>query len=516
MVSVASLLNPVPKESRDEEFRSSPAPSLISTRTSSPSNGSPVFSFSSTPIFKQKMTKDGAVFVKGKTKGDINYPPFERLDEKTIREIRKFHVKHLGSIGDYARHIPYNSEKKTFLERTGRECFEVFQYEFQVPGDDKIFTVMWDYNIGLVRITPFFKCCKYSKTTPAKMLSLNPGLREITHSITGGALAAQGYWMPYSCARAICATFCSHISGALIPLFGPDFPFHCVSPEAPEHGRMVIDPVIIRESTIQAEQYRQLYSTESGVGGSNSSPRTSYSPQQSHMLARQPGIRTTPEVQISKRLRLKRTFDGRSPYTDTDDHAGSETSGDGYFTRSTPSPSIRTPFTGGPRTYKHHQHHNQFVHNNNSHTNLQRMVSAPGPNPLLSAVPRSSGSFQTYRGGWCSINKTHEEDIDANADADYEAEAEESAPNITASAATPAKDNSMLQQPRLVETKDIKMTEDSAAADKKAAFLLMNLNIKDREIGHSPTSPSMPGHNGMDMGAVGTSRRAKRVRASSF
>jgi hypothetical protein len=68
---------------------------------------------------------------------------------------------------------------------------------------------MWDYNIGLVRITPFFKCCKYSKvkfsvmqsivfplinhqTTPAKMLNMNPGLKEITHSITGGALAAQG------------------------------------------------------------------------------------------------------------------------------------------------------------------------------------------------------------------------------------------------------------------------------------------------------------------------------------
>lgn len=67
---------------------------------------------------------------------------------------------------------------------------------------------MWDYNVGLVRVTPFFKCCKYSKvrnlernlnitdsdlqTTPAKMLNLNPGLKEITHSITGGALAAQG------------------------------------------------------------------------------------------------------------------------------------------------------------------------------------------------------------------------------------------------------------------------------------------------------------------------------------
>lgn len=22
---------------------------------------------------------------------------------------------------------------------------------------------MWDYNVGLVRMTPFFKCCKYSK-----------------------------------------------------------------------------------------------------------------------------------------------------------------------------------------------------------------------------------------------------------------------------------------------------------------------------------------------------------------
>jgi hypothetical protein len=30
------------------------------------------------------------------------------------------------------------------------------------------------------------------QTTPAKMLNMNPGLKEITHSITGGALAAQG------------------------------------------------------------------------------------------------------------------------------------------------------------------------------------------------------------------------------------------------------------------------------------------------------------------------------------
>ena len=85
----------------------------------------------------------------------------------------------------------------------------VFQYVFKVPGDDREYHVMWDYNVGLVRMTPFFKCCKYSKvsfcwhrkerwqpankqTTPAKMLGLNPGLREITHSITGGSIMAQG------------------------------------------------------------------------------------------------------------------------------------------------------------------------------------------------------------------------------------------------------------------------------------------------------------------------------------
>ena len=131
------------------------------------------------------MTKDGAVFAKGKIKGDVNFPPFEQHDEETIRELQKFQVYPLspqGKIWDYPRHIPYNSEKKTFLDKTGRECFEgmtfieallalklllipvaVFQYIFKVPGDDKVYTVMWDYNVGLVRITPFFKCLKHTK-----------------------------------------------------------------------------------------------------------------------------------------------------------------------------------------------------------------------------------------------------------------------------------------------------------------------------------------------------------------
>jgi hypothetical protein len=70
------------------------------------------------------MTKDGAVFAKGKIKGEVNFPPFEQFDEETAREVQKFEVYPLGKIQEYCRHIPYNSEKKTFLEKTGRESFE--------------------------------------------------------------------------------------------------------------------------------------------------------------------------------------------------------------------------------------------------------------------------------------------------------------------------------------------------------------------------------------------------------
>jgi hypothetical protein len=120
MFSVASLLNPVKSEPpRGTRLPSSPSSSLYNT---SSTHGSPQPSAHS--IKKQKMTKDGAVFSKGKIKGEVNYPPFERLDEGTMREVQKFQVYPLGKIEDYCRHIPYNSEKKTFLEKTGRESFE--------------------------------------------------------------------------------------------------------------------------------------------------------------------------------------------------------------------------------------------------------------------------------------------------------------------------------------------------------------------------------------------------------
>jgi hypothetical protein len=128
MLSVASLLNPEMTEPRISRTTSSFTP-LAFSRSSSydqPSIGSIV-----TSNRRPKMTKDGAVFTKGKIVGDVNYPPFDSLDEEITHEIRKFRVYPLGKIQMYPRHIPYNSEKKTFLEKTGRESFEgIFEHDF--------------------------------------------------------------------------------------------------------------------------------------------------------------------------------------------------------------------------------------------------------------------------------------------------------------------------------------------------------------------------------------------------
>ncbi|EJT77885.1 hypothetical protein GGTG_02988 [Gaeumannomyces tritici R3-111a-1] len=191
------------------------------------------------------------------TKGAVNYPPHESLDDRSLAEVRRFQVEPFGAIRETCRHIPYNSNKKDFGAKTGMESLEVFEYTFYArdkkdPEKKNKWTVLWDYNVGLVRITNFFKCMGYSKTVPSRSLLQNPGLKNVTCSITGGSITAQGYWMPFHCARAMCAKFCYDISGALIPIFGPQFPAECVPTSSPEFGRFGIDPEIVEEAIKQA------------------------------------------------------------------------------------------------------------------------------------------------------------------------------------------------------------------------------------------------------------------------
>ncbi|CAO2655868.1 Nn.00g046710.m01.CDS01 [Neocucurbitaria sp. VM-36] len=209
---------------------------------------------------RQKIPKDAPIFSEGnKVVGYVNFPPYESGDNQSlVLQHRKFQVYPLDEISKKGvRHIPYNSDKKDFLDKTGRDAFEMFQYTYKRPGEDKEYVVVWDYNVGLVRMTPFFKSCKYSKTVPAKALRENPGLKDISYSITGGALVCQGYWFPYQAAKAIAATFCYDIRWALTPVFGNDFPSMCLRPKDPNFAKFVIDPAIVYYCTVETCRFRK-------------------------------------------------------------------------------------------------------------------------------------------------------------------------------------------------------------------------------------------------------------------
>ncbi|KAI1487176.1 hypothetical protein F5X96DRAFT_687343 [Biscogniauxia mediterranea] len=376
MLSLASLLNPAPPGPPINRFPPSPA---LSSPTTSFADDSSFLDRNIIP--KHKMPKDAAVFTKSKPKGVVNFFPFERLDQASLRQVRKFQVYPLGKIQEYSRHIPYNSGKKDFYEKTGRESFEVFQYVFRVPGDDTEYTVMWDYNVGLVRMTPFFKCCKYPKTTPAKMLNSNPGLKEITHSITGGSIMAQGYWMPYQCAKAVCATFCHNIAGALIPIFGPDFPSICTPSEAPEYSRMIIDPAIVVQSTREAEYFRRQYNNHGSTNSNNnmvitssSSPGGRISPKRDRRLFRSP----FDDIGHQPRSRIRKT-----PYaTDTDSDISPATTDRSGMSYEHHQRLMHSPIP--PPTFTSWTPANVIPHHSHPHSHYE----TSGPSPWLTAVPR--------------------------------------------------------------------------------------------------------------------------------
>lgn len=114
MASIESLLNPLPDFSR---FTLPATSSTYTTRAVASLPGS------SRPK-KQKMTKDAPIFKEGRIRGELRYPPCEDRDAKLTVAHKEFQIHPMGNIAQYPRHIPYNSDKKTFQEKTGRESFE--------------------------------------------------------------------------------------------------------------------------------------------------------------------------------------------------------------------------------------------------------------------------------------------------------------------------------------------------------------------------------------------------------
>lgn len=117
MASIASLLNPEPEGAPKRRHQQIPSPRSSNREREQISPPPPRQK-------KQKICKDAAVFTKGRPRGEIRYPPCEYQDPDLAAAHREFRIHPMGDIMDYPRHIPYNSEKKSFLEKTGRESFE--------------------------------------------------------------------------------------------------------------------------------------------------------------------------------------------------------------------------------------------------------------------------------------------------------------------------------------------------------------------------------------------------------
>lgn len=243
------------------------------------------------------------------------------------------------------------------------------------------------------------------------MLNQNPGLKDITYSITGGSIKAQGafftasfafyiptphtdgitgYWMPFACAKAVCATFCHKIAGALIPLFGPQFPFECVSDKEPGYARMIIDRNIVYQARREAEALRARALLPSPRSSRSLSPLPS---QLSGRLAE--SYNYHPEYRRELLL---------SPYgtdTDVDIHPRGETDGRPPYPPIPPSqtgrrrPSITAPPTPlhspGWASVNQPSYHLTYPPRSSFQPSdeLPSMKVAPSANPWLSAVPRS-------------------------------------------------------------------------------------------------------------------------------
>ncbi|KAH6687730.1 hypothetical protein F5X68DRAFT_261097 [Plectosphaerella plurivora] len=528
MLSLSSLLNPAP---------SGTLPPQCSI-TSSPTVSSPPTSYTDeVPVQKQQilhiqqqlppsrpsvlatkfnMSKDPMVLSKSKPRGLINFYPFEGVDGEALREVRRFQVSPYGQILHSCLHIPYNSGKKDFYEKTGRESFEVFKYDFKVPGSDTTYTVMWDYNIGLVRMTPFFKCCKYGKTVPAKMLNQNPGLKEITHSITGGSISAQGYWMPFYCAKAVCATFCYEIAGALIPIFGPSFPAQCIPPGAHDFQRMVINPGIIYEAQKEADMSRRDYQQHTNMVVGNGGGNMGYS--------------SAPERHDRRPLRPMRDADRRlridtriqSPYS-TDTEADGALSG----------PDSASSSSSGPRMYAYHaipgpprQHHQGWTPANHQppfHATPPRSTYndrrgggdalAQPPSPWLSAIPRAPPPLTQHHHHHYPQQYHHRPSPPrsqptpqpvsrpAKRPMDYEDEGYEGGESQNGSPALKYIADRRREESRFPPSED--------TSEKKAALLLMNLSVQDQRRDREQTCLS-------DVDGGRSMPRVKRRRATSL
>ena len=122
IMNVSSLLNPL----GDRRRSSSNFRRLRTSVRDATVPPSPIESIELTPIAHSgtKDAKDAPKFVRGEPVGDVQYPVYYPTSQSLRREIKRYAIYPESCIESYPRHIPYNSDKKRFAAKTGREALE--------------------------------------------------------------------------------------------------------------------------------------------------------------------------------------------------------------------------------------------------------------------------------------------------------------------------------------------------------------------------------------------------------
>ena len=133
---------------------------------------------------KQKVDQGASTLAP--TEGVMTYRPCEFRNEEIAKQHGLFQLQPRERIIEKCRTIPYSSDRRSSLKKIGRDClcgraafptftsyatklfFSVCSYTFthgprEEGGKIREYTVMWDYDIGLVQMTQLFKIFAFPK-----------------------------------------------------------------------------------------------------------------------------------------------------------------------------------------------------------------------------------------------------------------------------------------------------------------------------------------------------------------
>ncbi|GAA5865370.1 hypothetical protein JCM8547_005071 [Rhodosporidiobolus lusitaniae] len=121
-------------------------------------------------------------------------------------------------------------------------------FEYPLRGQ----TILVDSETGYILITAIWKALGRHKADVVKLNGSQPEIAPLVRKVRGGQLTIQGTWLPFEIAETLAKRVAWETKDDLMPLFGPSFPFSCLSPSSPGFGSLTLSALPSSSSTPDA------------------------------------------------------------------------------------------------------------------------------------------------------------------------------------------------------------------------------------------------------------------------